>query len=585
MIHFLKLILPAVMLLGGSSISLAENVIEVPLCAGDATKTLQAAIDKAASYKGKPVTIKLMPGNYDISRAESSAHLYHVSNTTSEDENPDRTKHIGLWMRGVDNLTIDGGDACFVTHGEMTSFVIDGCRNVTLKNFTLTAADPSVPEFKVLWVGKGSFTAEITEPSKFEIDDEGKFYFIGEGWKLEENGANGAQPIRSVQVFYPDRNVTGRCDSPLRGYRSARQIGDRVVQFFYDDARFVNPGEVYQLRHTIRNEVAALICNSKDVRLENLELNFIGNFGLVGQCTENITYDNICCRPRIGSARTDAGFADFVQMSGCRGKLKIVNSYFEGAHDDPINIHGTHLKTVGSEAGNKLTVRYMHGQSFGFTPFFKGDEVEVVDRHTLNAVSSAKVKDVRRIDDYNYELTLDRILPALPAGYSLDDLAVENVTWTPEVEIRNNYFSRTPTRGILITTRGKSVIADNTFFRIPMPAILVSDDARGWWESGPVHDLTITNNLFIECSSPAICVSPEIDRFDKPVHKNILIEGNRFITDRGNVINVKASENVTVKNNVFDVPAASNLIMEDMIEQENTSNLKVEGNHFVSTPK
>ena len=59
---------------------------------------------------------------------------------------------------------------------------------------------------------------------------------------------------------------------------------------------------------------------------------------------------------------------------------------------------------------------------------------------------------------------------------TVENVSVENVTWTPEVEIRNNYFSRIPTRGILVTTRRKVVIEDNVFYRIPMSGVLVSDD-------------------------------------------------------------------------------------------------------------
>ena len=44
------------------------------------------------------------------------------------------------------------------------------------------------------------------------------------------------------------------------------------------------------------------------------------------------------------------------------------------------------------------------------------------------------------------------------------NLVVENVTYTPEVIVRNNYFSRIPTRGLLVTTRRKVLIESNTFF-------------------------------------------------------------------------------------------------------------------------
>ena len=561
----------------------AENIISLPLCDGDATKAIQQAIDKAASYKGKPVTIRLENGNYDISRENSSRHLYHISNTASAEENPDQTKHIGLWFRNLKNVTLDGNGAWLVTHGEMTSIVIDSCENITLKNFTLTSADPSVPEFKVLSVDRNTMTVEISQPTQFQISDSGDFKFKGEGWSFAD-GAHATTYPEFAQVFYPDINVTYRCDSPLQGRRWARQIGDRIVQFGYHQAPNVHAGEIYQLRHGIRNQACGFINMSRNVKINNVEFNFLGNFGLVGQFSENITYDNIRCRPRLGSERTDAGFADFVQMSGCRGMLRIANSYFEGAHDDPINIHGTHLKAVANPASDKLTVRFMHGQTYGFTPFFRGDKVEIVDRHTLNCLAPATVKDVKKINDYDFELTLDRKVPTLPEGYGIEDIAVENVTWTPEVEIVNNYFARIPTRGILITTRGKSLIEGNTFFRMPMPSILVSDDARGWYESGPVRDLTIRRNTFIECGSPVICITPEIDRFDKPVHKNILIEENRFLMKNDSeAIRLNATENVTIKKNIFDIPDSSINSVDALINAENSTGLEIEKNQIVHT--
>lgn len=558
----------------------AGNVIDIPLCVGDATEVLQNAIEKVADYEGEAVTLRLMPGNYNISRDKASRHIYHVSNTTSAEENPDPTKHIGLWLRNLKNVTVDGRGASLITHGEMTTFVIDNCENITLKNFTLTAADPSVPEIKILATSDTTVTFEVVAPSQFVVED-GHFHFKGEGWIVADGGRLTSLP-EYAQVFYPDRNVTLRCNSPLKGYSHARQIDERTIVMEYEHVPDVHPGEHYQIRHGIRNEVCGFINQSKNVEIENAEFNFLGNFGIVGQFSENITYDNIRCRPRPGSGRTDAGFADFLQMSGCKGLLRIANSQFVGAHDDPINIHGTHLKAIASEADDKLTVRYMHGQTYGFQPFFKGDEVELVDRHTLNCLAPAKVKDVRKVNDYDFELTLDRQLPLLPDGYGIEDIAVENVTWTPEVEIIDNYFARTPTRGILITTRGKSLFHGNTFFRIPMSAILVSDDARSWYESGPVSDLTISGNTFIECSSPMIAILPEIDRFGDAVHRNIMIEDNRFIMNVKSVaIRMNATANIVIRNNTFDIAGQSSATIDSIIEAENITGLAVSDNLII----
>ena len=69
-------------------------------------------------------------------------------------------KYYGRWRRRP-----------FVTHGEMTPFVIDGCENVTMKNFSLVAADPSVPEMTVVSTDVNSITARVTAGSNYEIED------------------------------------------------------------------------------------------------------------------------------------------------------------------------------------------------------------------------------------------------------------------------------------------------------------------------------------------------------------------------------------------------------------------------------
>lgn len=567
--------------LTASLMASAGHTIHVNPVEGDATRALQAAIDSAATFGGKPVTISLAPGDYHISREQSTRRIYYISNTASAEENPDPTKHIGLLFKGLKNVTFDGNGAWIVTHGEMTPLVADSCVNIALRNFTLTASDPSVPEFKVEAVDSTSMTVRVTAPSTYQIED-GNFNWVGEGWIFADGGRKTAYP-EFAQVFYPDRNVTLRVDSPLAGRLSAEEIEPGLIRFRFAKAPAVHPGEVYQMRHGIRSEACGFFNRSKNVSLTDITFHFLGNFGLVGQYSENLTYDNIRCAPDSRLGRTDAGFADFVQMSGCRGKVRILNSYFEGAHDDPINIHGTHLKVVDRPAPDRLTVRFMHGQTYGFLPFTEGDEVEVVDRHTLNCLQPARLKGVRAIDLYNYELTLDRPLAALPAGYTIEDLAVENVSWTPEVEIRNNWFARYPTRGILITTRGKSLIEGNTFYRSPMPAVLVSDDARGWYESGPVADLTIRNNDFIECAAPVICISPEIDRFDRPVHSNIVVEGNRFILSGLPAVKASATDGLSIKNNVFEVSGLRQIDSEDFIRTEHVERLNVEGNRVVRT--
>lgn len=545
-----------------------QEVIFVESKPGDATPRLQAAIEQARKYRGKKTKIRLEQGDYHIYRTSASQQVYYISNTASYEENPDPTKHIGLWLKDLKNVTIDGGGAHFITHGEMTSFVIDQCENITLQNFTLKAADPSVVEMTVIDTTSNAATFQIHPDNEYEIENN-DIIWKGEGWGFKGGIA---------QTFDRLTNITTRCSMPTDNKIGVSHMADRMIRVTYNQKPHVRPGEIFQLRDAIRDEVCGFIHLSKNVMLKDINFHFMGNFGIVGQYSENITCDHLNCEPEYGSGRTCAGFADFIQMSGCKGKISILNSRFEGAQDDPINVHGTHLKVPAYEAGNKVRVRFMHHQSYGFEAFFPGDKIEFTNAHSLKCLHSASVKKVERIDNYEIVLTL---AGAVPDAIQKQETVIENVTWTPEVEIRNNYFSRTPTRGILVTTRRKVYIENNVFFRTPMSAIAISNDARSWYESGPVCDVTIRNNHFIECGSPVINIAPENDHPDGFVHRGIRISGNRFTLNNNQAVYARWADNMEITDNYFSYPDSTDTL-EECIRLENCTNEKIHKNRYVN---
>ena len=198
--------------------ALQAETIDIYPAEKDMTREIQAAIHLSREKKHASVTIQLRQGDYHISRSHASHQLYYISNTTSSSENPHPVKHIGLWLKGLRNVIIDGGGARLITHGEMTTFVIDSCENIVLRNFTLVAADPTVPEMTVLEVGDTHMTARIHDDTRYEISG-GKLRWIGEGWSF-------TQPV-APQVFHPGINETLRCASPPRqpcaSYRAGTQ--------------------------------------------------------------------------------------------------------------------------------------------------------------------------------------------------------------------------------------------------------------------------------------------------------------------------------------------------------------------------
>lgn len=546
---------------------MAQNVIKVSPAEGDMTRTIQSAINKAYTYEGDAVTIELQNADYHIFRESSSHRTYYVSNTTSETENPDPTKHVGLLLKKLRNVTIDGKGARIIIHGEMSCFVIDSCQHITLKNFSVTSADPTVPEMLVTAVEDRTMVASIHPSSSYEIKD-GRFSFVGHNWNLSGGIA---------QIYDSDREITWRSWSPLSQIEKVDELKPDSVRFRYKNMPTLQPGWIFQMRDGVRDEVGGLIQYSNDVILEDIHFAFLGNFGIVGQVSENITCRNLRFAPELGSGRTCAGFADFIQMSGCKGTIRIEKSSFEGSQDDPINVHGTHLKVKAFLAPDKLLVRYMHPQTYGFQSFAEGDTIDIIDSHSLLPVMSCEVSKAEMNNCREILLTLRQ--PVLKNMESGKDLVVENVSCTPNVIIRKNLFAKTPSRGILVTTRREVLIEDNTFFRIPMSAILIANDARSWFESGLVKNVVIRNNHFIECHSPVISVAPENDENDGCVHRNIHIVSNRFDMRGGKIIFAKSVDGLYVNDNYLRVVEP-----EDIIQWTDTyecKNVKMDNNIVV----
>ena len=82
------------------------------------------------------------------------------------------------------------------------------------------------------------------------------------------------------------------------------------------------------------------------------------------------------------------------------------------------------------------------------------------------------------------------------------------------------------------------MVVENNDFVSSGAAILIAGDANEWYESGAVRDVLIRGNRFhpscltswYQFGEGIISILPIIPKFDpeKPFHRNIRIEGNRF---------------------------------------------------------
>ncbi|WP_052350430.1 right-handed parallel beta-helix repeat-containing protein [Paenibacillus gorillae] len=526
----------------------------VPDTGADATPAMQKAL-KAASEAGGPVKLVVEPGRYDFYAEAATREVYAITNTASETENPDPVKTIAIFMKGLTDFTLEGGDALFIFHDKMTLLAIDECERVDIRNLRTDFAWPTVTEMTIVEKGSAYMDIVVHADSRYEIRDE-KLFWIGEGWSFHDG------PVQACDTV---RNTTWRIDNVIEQALKAEELQPGKLRLHYTQVPDLAEGLVLQARDGIRDQVGAFIHQSRDIRLERVAMHFMHGLGIVGQFSENITLHEINLSPRKETGRTAAAFADFVHLSGCKGKVSVTKSYFAGAHDDAINVHGTYLKIVGTPSSREVLVRFMHPQTFGFKAFHAGDEIQFVKPHSLISYGVNRVKEAELVNAREMLLTLDE---PLPADAELGD-SIENITWTPEIVIADNHFARIPTRGVLVTSPRHTVVERNFFERMQMSGILVAGDGDTWYESGAVKDLTIQGNRFLECGNeelPVISILPENEEVnsDTPVHFGIRIVDNSFEMGEALVMHAKSTRSLTFNNNQItfngEAPALENAI-------------------------
>ncbi len=350
-------------------------------------------------------------------------------------------------------------------------------------------------------------------------------------------------------------------------------LGNGLLKITYNSLpSFLEVGSCYMGKNWYPRETAGIFGYlSKNLSLENLNIHHLYGFGATFQISENVSIDRVNIMPREGTGRYCTSYADHIQMSGVAGEVSITNCFFANPLDDPINVHGTYMeiKEISRDTvtgTTKMVVEYMQTDTAGFKQFFVGNKIDVASRAYMTYVGSNPEDCIATVVDVTHPfeddmpgnkttITVDKILPDLVVPNSY---VVENITYTPNVTIKGNRFTEAPTRGVLLTTRGESVIEDNIFEAMGMSGIFISCDSKAWYESGPVHNVTIRNNIFnAQDGNAAIEVYPEVltgnDPSGKRVHKNITIENNTFNMSKNNkVLKIDKVEGLTFKNNTIN---------------------------------
>jgi hypothetical protein len=112
-----------------------------------------------------------------------------------------------------------------------------------------------------------------------------------------------------------------------------------------------------------------------------------------------------------------------------------------------------------------------------------------------------------------------------------------------------------------------------------MSAILLGTDAGDWYESGPVREMTIRDNVFLECVEPVIDIDPHNSVPNDSVHQNITVTGNHFILRDAIAVGAKSTKGLTVAENA--IYSDQQLTDHRIIRTTDCAVVHVEKNHYL----
>ncbi|WP_200976403.1 right-handed parallel beta-helix repeat-containing protein [Echinicola sp. 20G] len=506
----------------------ANNLI---LRSGDTLKVIQPGrIDKSLALIAEgectnPVVVEFIPGKYNFFPENALQRKLNISNTN---DTPDLPKSIAFEIVQSQHVEVFAEGAEIMFRGKSMAFHIDRSNCINIKGLSMDYERPTVSEITVAYAGKNHADLDVGEDSDFVVKD-GKVIWTGEGWQ---------HPLQNYwQEYDPIENKVRRLAVDV-GSTTFEKLGNRVLRAHFPKNPGFVQGMVLQNRNVTRDYAAVFMNRSNNISWQQIRVYFMHGMGFVSQFCKNVTVDGLDVRPRPGSGRTCAAWADILHFSSCRGDLKVKNSYLSAANDDAINVHGTHLKIQKILNAHRITVSFEHPQTYGFDAFEKGDSIAFINEKTLLENDSNVVTGVKKLNDK--VVILELLKPV--SEYLTDGYVVENTSWTPNVEISRNKITCIPTRGVLVTTRKQVRILENEFSNIQMSAVLIADDAQSWFESGMVKDVEISKNSFMECGGPVINIHPENEKSvdGRNVHQNIKIMNNTFYYDENALIHANS---------------------------------------------
>jgi hypothetical protein len=507
---------------------------------------INKAIDDLKS--DQPTVLVFSKGVYHFYPDGCQTRTYFESNTT--DQNP---KVCAFLFENKKNIVIDGRGSTLIFHGVMQPFTFDNCSNITLRNISIDWENPLIAQAEILKTTEQYIDLGINHKEfPYQLQDNKLFFDV---FGNDENLWKSSMEFdRKGRYVVPQTGDMGCLGEDWDNYQAATTMPG-VVRLQYNFKRKPAVGNFLVLRHAERTHSGVFITESKNITIKNLNLYHACGLGILAQFSEDLTFSEYRAIPNKNKNHYFGGGDDGLQISNCKGNITVSNCEFEGLMDDPINVHGTSVQVQEIISPIELKCKFMHHQSVGLNWGHPGDVINFIENEKMNSFGKGKIVAFKPIDKETFIVSFSTAVPkALKAGDAL-----ENLTWSPNLWVKNTQFKSCRARGLLVSTPG-TVIIENNYFESSGSAILIAGDVNGWFESGAVSNVLIKNNTFTDlCNTSSyqfceaiISIYPNLltrSEDTQTFHKNIRIENNSFAPFDYPILFALSVDGVSFENN------------------------------------
>jgi len=491
-------------------------------------------------------------GRYDFWPAECEKRIFLPGFATLIEPHAP----IGIFVDSLDNLQIEGNGSEFIFHGNMMSIGVQNSTNTTITNITIDWDRPFISQGNIELV-MDEYVDIVIDPHEYPyIIEDQTLFFTGEGWRGRAGHHCLFDKDKKEIVYLTRDNPMGAMD----GF-TAEELEPGRIRLYGKMAYKPEKGTYIAFYNKRQYYLGIGLYRNQNTTLENVTIHHSPGSGVLSFFCDGLTFRHLNVAVNEKKGRVFSTLADATYFPNCKGLVKIENCHHTGQTDDWANFRGTYTIITKIPDNESVLVKYKWYTAEKY--YLPGDEVSIVDTDVMQRKETKIVKSVNRLDSGETEIVFTTPLPGgIKPGYAL-----ENMTWTPEVEVRNCTIpKRNRARGILISTPKRAVI-ENNYFRTAGTAILIEGDIDHWYEAGAINNLVIQNNVFDNCLTSGssggtkwewgeaiITVTPshrpENER-DEPYHRNIVIKNNTFKTFDIPLVRARSVRGLQFNNNTI----------------------------------